>query len=403
MNYNTLSKEELIKILNKRDADCADIKDMSEQYEKSESFLKHRESTYQFLVETMGDGLIRIDNRQQIVFANYAFSELLACDTEKIIGKPINDLIYHVASGRVGLKPIASDPESFERVLIHKSGKHIDVFVTSRTIYDVNGEKDGFVSVITQITQLKKIEEELRASEEKLQKANSSKDKFFSIIAHDLKGPFSGFLGLSKTMVDGLKVLEPEDLAELAKDLKDSAGHLYKLLENLLEWSRLQRGHKSFDAELFAPYLIIDQAIGLISGNAKQKEITLTCEVSEELTGFGDRNMIHTIIRNLLSNAVKFTPRGGKIELTVIELDDDFLEFSIIDSGVGMDEATINKLFKIDTKVSTPGTENEPSTGLGLILCRELAEKNGGTVNVQSALGKGSTFSFTLPRSGSDS
>ena len=242
--------------------------------------------------------------------------------------------------------------------------------------------------------------EELSVTRENLEKTNAEKDKFFSIIAHDLKSPFSGFIGLTQIMVDDIEDISLTEMKEFSKTMQSSATNLYKLLENLLEWARMQRGLIEFSPQESNLKSIIDQNLEFAAGAAKNKDIELISHIPETTSIYADLPILNTVIRNLISNAIKFTPRGGTVEVGTIDTNNDHKTTEVCvyikDNGLGMNEDTLGKLFKIDQKVSRPGTENEPSTGLGLLLCKEFIEKLGGRIWVESEIGKGSTFYFTL-------
>jgi PAS domain S-box-containing protein len=247
--------------------------------------------------------------------------------------------------------------------------------------------------------------EELSATQEKLEKINSEKDKFFSIIAHDLKSPFSGFLGLTKIMAEDIQNLSMRDMQEFSKSMQDSATNLYKLLENLLEWARMKRGVTVFNPDTCMLPFMVKQVLDIQLEVAKQKQIEFINNVANDITVIADESMLNTVLRNLISNALKFTPRGGIIEVGATVQPSEDLKRSegsaviyVKDSGIGMSADTKSNLFKLDAKVSRPGTEDEPSTGLGLILCKEFIEKHGGKIWVESEEGKGSTFYFSLPK-----
>ena len=238
----------------------------------------------------------------------------------------------------------------------------------------------------------------LSESGEELKELNAAKDKFFSIIAHDLKGPFQGLMGYSDVLASDIEKLDRSDIKVLAENLNDSAQRLFKLLENLLSWSRLQRNRMELKPDNIDLHEMAMIGCQLIKPAADQKNITLYNRVSEDAIAYADYQMVDTIIRNLLSNAVKFTPQDGEV---VIESENinDHLMIKVRDSGVGMSDDIKSKLFRIDKSITTPGTNNESGTGLGLILCKELIEKNHGTISVESEKGKGTTFKFTLLKS----
>lgn len=229
-----------------------------------------------------------------------------------------------------------------------------------------------------------------------LEKLNLEKDKFFSIIAHDLRSPFSGFLGIANLLVSNSNTYSKEEVLELSNLLKNSADNLYKLLENLLEWSKIKGGLIDYNPEICLVEIAVFENIQIHSEIAKQKEIELISTVEDGLTVVCDLRMLNSIIRNLLTNAIKFTRRGGRIEISANKYESNKAIISVKDNGIGMDENTISKLFRIDQKLATLGTENEPSTGLGLLLVKEFVEKNKGEIWVVSEKDKGTTFSFTL-------
>ncbi|MDP3830912.1 MAG: HAMP domain-containing sensor histidine kinase, partial [Ignavibacteriaceae bacterium] len=254
-------------------------------------------------------------------------------------------------------------------------------------------------TVARDISERKKAEIEIKLKNEQLIKLNSEKDKFFSIIAHDLKSPFQGFIGLTELMANKNKDFSKVELVEFGKSLYESASTVYKLLENLLEWAQMQKGTISFTPGELLLFKAVSSSINTVNQRALQKGISIINEVDETQKVYADEKMISTVLRNFLSNAVKFTKREGQIIVRTKKLDDEMVEVSVSDTGVGMAEKDVNKLFKVEEKVSSKGTEGEPSTGLGLLLCKEFIEKNGGKVRAESEKGKGSIFYFTVPES----
>ncbi len=245
--------------------------------------------------------------------------------------------------------------------------------------------------------ELVEITTQLELSEEKLKNAVAEKDKFFSIIAHDLKSPFTALLGFSEILVEEADELSKEEVKEFSTHLRNAIVGLYKLLENLLTWSRLQRGKISKELADLDLKDLINEIFSVFQENARQKKIELETNLESPLIIQADKMMIETIIRNLVANALKFTPEGGKISV-IVEEDADFVKISVKDTGVGMPESIKNKLFKIDEHVTTRGTNDEKGTGLGLILSKEFVEKHGGKIWVESEEGKGSTFIFTIAK-----
>ncbi|MFH0736338.1 MAG: tetratricopeptide repeat-containing sensor histidine kinase [bacterium] len=239
--------------------------------------------------------------------------------------------------------------------------------------------------------------EELQYLNDQLKELIATKDKFFSIIAHDLKSLFLGFLGMTEMMANETSSFTHQELSATSKEMHKSANNLYKLLENLLAWAQIQKGTISFIPKEFDLLNLVKHNIEMINQRAAQKGINLVSKISDIQLVYADVKMIDTVLRNLLSNAVKFTNQGGKIVITSKEINNQFIEISIADSGIGISEELCSKLFKIEEKVGREGTDGETSTGLGLLLCKEFVEKNGGKIWVKSDENVGSTFYFTIP------
>jgi ligand-binding sensor domain-containing protein/signal transduction histidine kinase len=238
---------------------------------------------------------------------------------------------------------------------------------------------------------------ELRAKNEELSVINLEKDKLYSIIAHDLKGPFSSFLGLTQIMADELPGLTMEDIKNFATSLNTSAANLYNLLENLLQWSRMQQSAIPYTPESVAASSIIKEHMSLLTQTALKKEIEIVYEIPDDLFIKVDRYMFQAVIRNIVSNAIKFTHRGGRVTISAREIEGDMVEISVRDNGIGMSSDMVKNLYKIDLLKNRKGTDGEPSTGLGLLICRDFIEKHGGKIVTESEDGKGSVFYFTVP------
>lgn len=252
------------------------------------------------------------------------------------------------------------------------------------------------INVLNQ--QLFEKEELIEESNKQLENALKERDKFFSIIAHDLRSPLSSFLGMTKMINEQSEQFTKEELVEISGLIHKNAETLYSLIENLLNWSRLQRDVIIVEPQVINVKVSTDVAIAIYKEAIINKEIELIEKVQSNHFIYCDLNMFESILRNLLSNAVKFTPRGGKIYVTSNEYNHNYICIAITDTGIGMNQEFISKLFRIDEKVSRPGTEGEPSTGLGLILCKELIEKNEGKLNVISSEGVGTKFEIILPK-----
>jgi signal transduction histidine kinase len=262
----------------------------------------------------------------------------------------------------------------------------------------------GRVWSFRDITERVRTEAEIKLKNEELSSLNAEKDKFFSIIAHDLKGPFNGFLGLTQIMAEELPNLTADEIRKIAESMRNSANNLYHLLENLLEWSQIQQGAIPFNPEVIQLGLVASNSIDIIYESAERKDIEISNQIADGLFAFADRNMIQTIIRNIVFNAIKFTHKGGKVILSARATTGNYIEIAIQDTGTGMSRYMVENLFRIDVKTSRKGTDGELSTGLGLLLCKEFVEKHGGKIWVESEeanllAGKsgGSTFYFTVP------
>jgi CheY-like chemotaxis protein len=230
-----------------------------------------------------------------------------------------------------------------------------------------------------------------------LMELNATKDKFFSIIAHDLRGPFNGFLGLTKIMAEESQNLTRDEIQQYAASMSNTASNLFQLLENLLEWSLIQRGLKGYGpvSSLLMP--AITESIQPVMDSANKKGIMITCEIPSDLDIFADTDMLASIIRNLTSNSIKFTQKGGTITIAAKTVNDNFIEISVKDTGIGMNSTMVENLFRLDVQTNRKGTEGEPSSGLGLNLSKDFIEKHGGKIWAESIVGQGSTFYFTIP------
>ncbi|MFW5706912.1 MAG: tetratricopeptide repeat-containing sensor histidine kinase [Bacteroidota bacterium] len=244
--------------------------------------------------------------------------------------------------------------------------------------------------------QLNLSNQKLVESEKHLIEVNATKDKFFSIISHDLRNPFAAIVSFSRILKRDMANLSQEDMKELALELDKSVLKINNLLENLLQWSRTQTGKIKYEPEYIAIHEIVKDNILLFRNNANEKQITLIDSVDDDTPVWADKNMTDTVIRNLLSNALKYTEQGGKIEIKS-DIHDHMVFISVIDNGVGMTEESKSKIFRVDTLHSTYGTMDEKGSGLGLLLCKEFVEKQGGNISFESELNKGSVFTFSLP------
>ena len=238
---------------------------------------------------------------------------------------------------------------------------------------------------------------ELQAKNAQLQELNASKDKFFSIISHDLRSPFTALLGFAQLLAENIDQYEHAQIKHQVGLLHASAERLYALLENLLTWARLQRGMMEHHPELIALAELVEDNVALFAARAEQKQVTLTAAIPASISAYADYSMVNTVLRNLVSNALKFTRAGDFIEISV-QAGETSVAMAVADTGIGIRPEDFPKLFRLDAQYTNIGTAGEAGTGLGLLLCQELVERNHGKIRVTSAVGQGTTFTFTLPR-----
>ena len=329
-------------------------------------------------------------NEAAIVHYGYSKEEFLSMTLKDI--RPSEDVVALLEDVKLTTK---SYNNAGEWRHIKKNGELIFVEITSHSVI-YSGRKARHV-LIQDITDRKRAEAEILRKNEELLKVNAEKDKFFSVIAHDLRGPLSGFKGLTEAMAENSLDISPEEFHILAVAMKNSVANIFRLLGNLLEWSRMQRGLTTFVPESILLSSVIYENVNYFIEEATKKEITVSFEIPDDLFVSVDRNMLESIIRNLTSNAVKFTPRGGRITVTARSDSDNLVQISISDTGIGMNKEMIANLFRVDAESTRKGTEGEYSTGLGLVICKDFIERHGGKLMIESEVGKGSILNFTLP------
>lgn len=278
------------------------------------------------------------------------------------------------------------------------------IFITAKTQIDdiVHGFEAGAVDYITkpfntsELLARVKTHLELRQIREQLEEANAAKDKFFSIIAHDLRSPFTTIASFIRLITKNIDTLEKTDILKLSLDLKHSTDKTQALLDNLLWWARAHTGQLIHSPQSINAARLFNETITVMQQTADEKGISLENTIPEHILVSCDRHMVNTAIRNLVSNAIKFTRQDGKVIVSAVDTR-DHVEFLIADNGVGMSENIKNSIFKVDSKITTKGTADEKGSGLGLLLCKEFIELNGGQIWVESIPDKGTTFHFTLP------
>lgn len=367
--------------------------------EQENEKLKIDEEKYRLLLDESSDPIFSFSAGGRYTYVNKRFAQGVGKQQGDIIGKTIWDVFEkEEADKRYRFLKKAFDSNDKQVLEVRVPTPAGDTYY----ITTITPQKDSTGNVVTvlciskDITIRKRAEMELQKSEKELRIANATKDKFFSIIAHDLKNPFNSILGFSKLLLEQIDEPDHTKINEFAHAIHSSGKNAYRLLENLLEWSRSQTGTLKFKPESFLINQLIQDTLILCRHHADAKNIYIQQQVPDQLTAFADKNMIQTVVRNLLTNAIKFTNPQGQITITAAIITDQ-IRLTISDNGIGMPPKTMDALFNIHEKSSAPGTENEPGTGLGLILCKEFIEKHGGSIEVESEPGLGSHFSFSLP------
>ncbi len=261
---------------------------------------------------------------------------------------------------------------------------------------EVEELKDVWESYQQLLLSFKASEEEIKKKNDELNELNDSKDKFFSIIAHDLRSPFQGLLGISNYLVEEFDTLEKEDFKEMILSLNEALHTQYKFLDDLLNWSRIQSGRMIIEPAYLNLTIELQKVLRLFESTINSKKISLAININSNQKIFADDDMLALLLRNLISNAIKFSHSGGTVEVTAFE-EDDMVLVVVSDTGVGIKQENIPKLFRIDIQFTTHGTNKESGNGLGLVLCKEIIEKHGGKIWVESEINKGTQFFFTLP------
>lgn len=368
------------------------------RYKLIEDQFRHREEQYKVLIDSIPTG-IAIYQNNKITFINPAGVQIFGATTaDELLGKSVIQFIHPDSKNdfRKKMNLIAKGEllDTFEEKCIRLNGSVFDAEIT--TIQAVYKESTAFQLIVNDITQRKKADQILQENQLKLNELIVTKDKFFSIIAHDLRSPFNsilGFLDLLYVQYDSFDDTERKDYIRL---IAENTGTTLNLLENLLVWANSQRGRIDYQPVRQKLTTLLESVTSTFKSGLNLKGITLNVLVSDDLEIFADTNMLNTILQNLISNAIKYSHQDGIISINAEHLNDS-VKVIVSDSGTGMNESTLKKLFSLEKEVSISGTANEKGSGLGLILCKDFIEKHHGTIEVNSEQGKGSQFIFTIP------
>lgn len=367
--------------------------------EIAEGKLQSSETHYRRLFESARDGILILDAFSgQIVDVNPFLIELLGYTYEEFLGKELWEIgiFKNIDDSKTAFIELQNKGYiRFEDMPLEtKNGKPINVEYVSN-VYLVDRSK-VIQCNIRDMTDHKRYEEALIKSETSLRELNAAKDKFFSIIAHDLKSPLSSIIGLSELLTEKMSRKDYDGIEEYATIIQNSSWRVMDLITNLIEWAQLQTGRMEFKPEPVEIVSLVNKVTELSNDAARQKSISIFRELPSYFKVLVDKHMISTVLRNLLSNAIKFTKPGGKIIISAVQKENELL-VAVSDNGIGIKKDALDKLFLLESSSSTPGTMNEEGTGLGLILCKDFVLKNGGMIWAESEANRGSRFVFTLP------
>jgi PAS domain S-box-containing protein len=368
-----------------------------------EQALKKSEEKFRNIFESSGIGMAILSPDGQFTKVNTTFCDMLGYEEEKIIGMNFRNITHpgDLDKSLDLIKELITHDEieskSMEKRYLHKKQDTIWALTTISMIRDGKNKPIFFIAQVQDITKRKKSEDQLIKYTEDLKLLNAAKDKFFSIISHDLRSPFNSLLGLTEYIAHSYDEMTPTEIKNSVANVYNSSKQVYNLILNLLEWSMIQSGRLSVNKSVINLADLGKEIINLYAEGANHKQLKLTNQMNDDIYIYADKYMIDTIVRNFVSNAIKFTKPGGSITIKGI-INGDNAEVSVTDTGIGISAEDQNNLFRIDEQTRRDGTANEKGTGLGLLLCKEFTEKNNGVLWVESEEGKGSRFSITVPR-----
>jgi PAS domain S-box-containing protein len=361
--------------------------------EKEIKSLKNANEKYQSMLETSPASIMITDRSGKIVYTNSNFHEVTGYTFDEVYGKTpaiLNSGAQsHAFYEKLWSAILHGDIWQGELYNRKKNGEFFWERAMISPVKDDDGEITNFVAIKFEITKQKQAEDQLR---DQIQ----SKDKLLSIISHDLKSPFGSVVGLTDLVIENYGQYPPDEILTIFQLVNSSARFALDLLENLLNWGRSQTGMVVALPSLFTLSHLVTETIGTVEGQAVNKGVIIHSAVDESMKVNADSNWTKIVLRNLLTNAIKFSRRDGEILISAIK-NDGFIAISVDDRGIGIAAEDIPKLFDMNSKFTMLGTSNEKGTGLGLLLCKEFIEKQGGKIWVKSQLGEGSRFTFTLP------
>lgn len=368
-------------------------RDITEEIKQRDAVLQ-AESRYKGIFDNALEGIYQSSTDGKLITANKTLLHMLGYESlEEFQILEISQSVYVDSNDRKAFQTIMDRDGrviDYEIKLRRKDGSEIIVLENSRAVTDMEGNVQYYEGIIQDITKRKEAENSIRS-------LNAQKDKFLSIISHDLRAPFNSILGFTEMLLDDTAEFTPEERKEFLVYIKQAAEQQLSLVNNLLDWSRLETGRMKFEPAPVNLKDLVDRSIVSLLGNAMRKEINLFSNIPEDIIANVDESITSQLFGNLMSNALKFTPQHGKVWVDFIEIKDDFVKLAVRDTGVGIPPEDFSKLFRIDTKYYSRGTQGEEGSGLGLALCAEIVQKHNGKIEVQSEQNKGTSFIFTLP------
>lgn len=379
-----------------------EIIEKNEQAER----LRENEERFRTLVESVDDIIFTLDKTGKFTYVSPKWEKWMGHKPDDVIGTTFENYIYPEDLGKCldyykQIFFLNKLPSVLEYRIVKKDGTIRWHASNSAPYHDKNGEVTHMFGTARDITARKESESKLRANMDELRNSLESKDRYFSLLAHDLRSPFHIFLSISELLSEDIEILSKDEIIDFSKKLNVALHKQYELLTDLLDWSGFQVSNLSFFPENIYLYEEVMKVFSSVSTQAQEKDIELLCDLDGDFEVYADSRVLRTIIRNLISNSIKYTGNGGWVKV-IARQKGDFVEVAVSDNGVGMKPELVNNLLHHDFHTSTPGTNEETGTGLGLRFCKQAIAQHSGTFRVESKPGKGSTFIFTLPNKSDD-
>lgn len=378
-----------------------DLANIFDRIEKKEN--PGYEELFPGLLENLPLGVYRTGIQGEIFYINKGFLRIFGFESEdELRDKNILDFfVNHSERFEIIEKCLTNKEYSFEFKVYRKDKSVIWIKDSCRVIPDKEGNPLLLDGIIEDITERRSFEEKLQESEARLKELNISKDRFFSILSHDLRSPLNQIIGATDLLINKIEDYDKNMILKFLSLLNAEALQSFRLLENLLQWSKNQQGLIHFEPKPVHVISLVNEVYSLHESQAAKKNILIRIKVSKDLYIYADKEMLSTVLRNLVSNAIKFTDEEGEIQISAIQRMDNeqcvnYAEFCVSDNGIGMEQEEISRLFSFTESYTAKGTYNESGTGLGLILCKDFVEKHAGKIWAESAPGLGSKFKFTI-------